>query len=78
MRAREHHSEVVRRVPRLQFTFVVCIVIIAAAYWVVQVVNGATYRELALNNSLRKHVIGLAVGKGLNRWLSPRQFRNDG
>lgn len=57
MRAREHHSEVVRRVPRLQFTFVVCIVIIAAAYWVVQVVNGATYRELALNNSLRKHVI---------------------
>lgn len=57
MRAREHHSEIVKRVPRLQFTFVVCIVVIAAAYWVVQVVNGATYRELALNNSLRKHVI---------------------
>jgi len=57
MRAREHRSEIVQRVPRLQFAFVAGIMVIATAYWVVQVVNGESYRELAVNNSLRMRVI---------------------
>jgi penicillin-binding protein 2 len=57
MRAREHHSEIVQRVPRLQIFFAACMVVIAGAFWVVQVVHGARYRELAENNSLRKRVI---------------------
>ncbi len=56
-RVREHHSEIVSRVPRLQLAFVGCLVLIAAAYWVVQVAFGDTYRALAVNNSLRKRVI---------------------
>lgn len=54
---REHYSEVVGRIPRLQLAFAATLVLIAAAYWVVQVAHGASYRELALNNSLRKRVI---------------------
>ena len=56
-KVREHHSEVVQRVPRLQLAFGGALLIIAAAYWVVQVAHGASYRELAINNSLRKKVI---------------------
>jgi penicillin-binding protein 2 len=54
---REYHSEVVSRVPRLQLGFVATLLIIGAAYWVVQVAHGEAYRELAVNNSLRKRVI---------------------
>ncbi len=56
-KVREHHSEIVSRVPRLQLGFVALLVIIAAAYWVVQVAFGETYRALAVNNSLRERVI---------------------
>lgn len=56
-KVREHHSEIVRRVPHLQLGFVALLMIIGAAYWVVQVAHGASYRELAVNNSLRKRVI---------------------
>lgn len=56
-RVREHHSEVVSRLPRLQLVFAAALVVVAASYWVVQVVHGAYYRELAINNSLRKRVV---------------------
>ena len=68
---REHHSEIVRRVPRLQLFFGASLVIIGAAYWVVQVVHGAEYRELAVNNSLRKHVIEAPRGIIYDRSRNP-------
>ncbi len=71
MRARQHHSEIVKRVPGLQFVFVVGVVILAAAYWVVQVVNGQDYRELALNNSLRMHTIEAPRGLIFERGRRP-------
>jgi penicillin-binding protein 2 len=67
MKAREHHSEIVERVPRLQLFFLAAIVFIAGGYWVVQIVHGASYQEQAINNSLRKRVIkaprGLIYGR---------------
>ena len=71
MKAREHHSEIVNRVPRLQIFFAVCMVGIAAAFWVVQVVHGARYRELAENNSLRKRVIKAPRGLIFERGKRP-------
>ena len=44
-KVREHYSEIVARVPRLQLGFVAALVLIAASYWVVQVAHGEHYRS---------------------------------
>ena len=41
----------------MQLVFAAALVVVAASYWVVQVVHGTYYRELAINNSLRKRVV---------------------
>lgn len=70
-KVREHYSEIVARVPRLQLGFVAALVLIAASYWVVQVAHGEHYRELAENNSLRKRVIKAPRGLIYDRAGTP-------
>lgn len=70
-KVREHHSEVVGRIPRLQLGFLAALVLIAASYWVVQVAHGERYRELAENNSLRKRVIKAPRGLIYDRTGKP-------
>lgn len=71
MKAREHHVEIVQRVPWLQLFFLVSLLVIAGAYWVVQVVNGAGFQEQAVNNSLRTHVIKAPRGLIFDRHGRP-------
>ncbi|MDX1643228.1 MAG: penicillin-binding protein 2 [Thermoanaerobaculia bacterium] len=70
-KVREHYSEIVARVPRLQLGFVAALVLIAASYWVVQVAHGERYRELAEHNSLRKRVIKAPRGLIYDRTGAP-------
>jgi len=53
-RVREHRDDLLSRVPRLQVLFAVILVVIATAYWRVQVAQGDYYRGLAENNRLRR------------------------
>lgn len=70
-KVREHYSEIVGRVPRLELGFLAALVLIGASYWVVQVAHGDHYRELAENNSLRKHVIKAPRGLIFDRTGAP-------
>ncbi len=54
MEVRERREELIRRLPAIRVGFVVAAVLIASAYWLVQVVHGSYYRELSDNNRLRK------------------------
>jgi penicillin-binding protein 2 len=53
-RVREHRDDLLSRLPRLQVLFAVILVVIATAYWRVQVAQGEYYRGLAENNRLRR------------------------
>ncbi len=53
-RVREQREDLVSRVPGLQVACATLLVVIATAYWRVQVVQGDYYRELAENNRLRR------------------------
>nr|HRC84258.1 penicillin-binding protein 2 [Thermoanaerobaculia bacterium] len=54
MIAREYRDELRARVERLTAVLNLVLLGIAGAFWVVQIVNGAHYRELAENNRLRR------------------------
>jgi penicillin-binding protein 2 len=51
---REHREDLVQRVRVMSRLVTVILVLIAAGFWFVQMVQGAYYRELAENNRLRK------------------------
>lgn len=53
-RVREQRECLVSRVPRLQVLLAVSLIVIATAYWRVQVVQGDLYHGLAENNRLRR------------------------
>lgn len=53
-RVREQREGLLQRVPRLQIIFAVVLLIIATAYWRVQVVRGEYFHGLAENNRLRR------------------------
>lgn len=53
-RVREQRDDLLNRVPRLQVLLAAVLVLIATAYWKVQVVDGDYYRGLAENNRLRR------------------------
>jgi len=53
-RVREQREELLLRVPKLQIAFAVILLIIATAYWRVQVVRGEYFHGLAENNRLRR------------------------
>jgi len=54
MQVREQRQDLVRRVRFLIGLCAACLVIIAGAFWSVQIVQGAYYRDLAESNRLRK------------------------
>lgn len=54
MQVREQREDLVRRVRLLAGVAGVCLVVIATAFWSVQIVHGAYYRDLAESNRLRK------------------------
>ena len=63
MRVREHRDALARRAPLLGWLFVVCILVVAAAYGYVQLHEGRYYRELAENNRLRREPIRALRGE---------------
>ena len=54
MRVGESREELIARVRLLARGVGVALAALGAVYWFVQVLDGATYRELAENNRLRK------------------------
>ncbi|MGD2114938.1 MAG: hypothetical protein PVG07_07795, partial [Acidobacteriota bacterium] len=54
MQVREQREDLVRRVRLLAGLAAVCMVVIAGAFWSVQIVQGGYYRDLAESNRLRK------------------------
>jgi penicillin-binding protein 2 len=53
-RVREQREDLLARLPRLQVLLAAVLILIATAYWKVQVVDGDYYRGLAENNRLRR------------------------
>ncbi len=60
--AREDRDHLQRRVPFLQVLLMAALLVIASAYWFVQLVQGAHYRGLAETNRLRKEPLQGARG----------------
>ncbi len=54
MQVREQREDLIRRVRLLAGVAGVCLVVIATAFWSVQIVHGAYYRDLAESNRLRQ------------------------
>lgn len=65
MRLSQHRDELVRRVGRLHVAAQAALVVVVGGYWLVQVAEGAAYRELAENNRLRK--LSIEAPRGLIR-----------
>ncbi len=64
---REYRDDLVQRVRLLTYTVAALLVLIAAGFWFVQIVQGDYYRELADNNRLRKLPIQAPRGLMLDR-----------
>lgn len=62
-RVREQRDDLLQRLPRLQVAFTLVLLIIATAYWRVQVVRGEYFHGLAENNRLR--VVPIKAPRGL-------------
>ena len=60
---REHRDDLVARLPALQVAFVALLLLVVAAYWNVQVVQGDHFRRLAENNRMR--TVPLEAPRGL-------------
>ncbi|MCG8457094.1 MAG: hypothetical protein MI919_12505, partial [Holophagales bacterium] len=67
MKLRRHKHELVSRLSLLLRIAQALLVLIAVRYWMVQVVNGESYRELADHNRLRKQSIEASRGLILDR-----------
>ncbi len=71
MKIRQHRTELIRRVARLNGATQVVLALIAAGYWLVQVAEGSYYRELADHNRLRKLTIEAPRGLIVDRHGRP-------
>ncbi len=67
MKIRQHRSALTGRIARLNGAAQAALLLIAAAYWSVQIAEGSYYRELADNNSQRKLMIEAPRGLILDR-----------
>ncbi len=65
MKLRQHRRTLVPRVARLHGAIQLCLLIVGAGYWLVQIAEGSAYLELAENNRLRE--ISLEAPRGLIR-----------
>ncbi len=71
MKIRQHRTDLVRRVSRLNGATQIVLTLIVVGYWSVQIAEGTYYRQLADNNRLRKLTIEAPRGLILDRYDRP-------